>query len=173
MVHGDIRGTNILLDDNFQVKIADFGLARHSDGTGTKNEAMSAPFTAPELFLESDKLKRTKKTDVYAFGCLFYEVRALISPYFSELSLVLHHQIYFGCLPFVCNVYNIGRNVRSGQRPRRLDQPPLDERAWHLIERCWHMEPARRPSMDDVVQTMKFWYRSPDRSYPLSPPMSP
>jgi serine/threonine protein kinase len=75
IIHGDIRGTNILLDRDYQVKIADFGLARHSNGTATNSEAMSAPFTAPELFGTAEKLKLTEKTDVYAFACLFYEVR--------------------------------------------------------------------------------------------------
>jgi serine/threonine protein kinase len=75
IIHGDIRGTNILLDRDYQVKIADFGLARHSNDTATNSEAMSTPFTAPELFGTAEKLKLTEKTDVYAFACLFYEVR--------------------------------------------------------------------------------------------------
>ena len=107
MVHGDIRGVslscldvkrmpltcfsvfqdNVLLDGNFRVKIADFGLARHNDATATQSWALSYNFAAPELFgdcdsdgisSESDRdvqlMKKTFKTDVYAFACLYYEV---------------------------------------------------------------------------------------------------
>lgn len=37
---------------------------------------MSTCFAAPELFLsdDEDKIKRTGKSDIYAFGCLHYEV---------------------------------------------------------------------------------------------------
>jgi serine/threonine protein kinase len=67
------------LDDDFQVKIADFGLTRHSDATVTGSGAKHDNFAAPELFGYSDASEsaaaRTQETDVYAFGCLYYEVR--------------------------------------------------------------------------------------------------
>ncbi len=78
---------NVLLDGNFRVKIADFGLARHNDATATQSWALSYNFAAPELFGDYDSddissgsdrdvqlMKRTLKTDVYAFACLYYEV---------------------------------------------------------------------------------------------------
>src|SRR6266436_225088 len=74
IVHGDIRGvsalqfmcscsqisndaksqTNILLDNSFSAKIADFGLTRHSDATVTGNPAIPFHFAAPELFPDVD-----------------------------------------------------------------------------------------------------------------------
>ena len=73
--------SNILLDNSFSVKIADFGLTRHSDATATGNPALPFHFAAPELFPDVDDLdsqeesfEPTEKTDVYAFACLYYEV---------------------------------------------------------------------------------------------------
>ena len=75
--------SNVLLDYDFHVRIADFGLTRDSDATATTNRSMSYRFAAPELFgsdgtEDDDRLKRTEKTDVYAFGCLYYEVGCLV-----------------------------------------------------------------------------------------------
>jgi serine/threonine protein kinase len=79
------------------VKIADFGLARHNDATATQSWALSYNFAAPELFgdydsddisSESDRdvqlMKRTFKTDVYAFACLYYEVAIELAVTFFE-----------------------------------------------------------------------------------------
>jgi hypothetical protein len=76
------------LDSDFHAQIADFGLTRHSDATATQSGALHHNFAAPELFgnwvegedvsSESDddgqSTARTQKSDVYAFGCLYYEV---------------------------------------------------------------------------------------------------
>ena len=36
---------------------------------------MSKNFAAPELLADEDIIRHTEKTDIYAFGCLYYEVR--------------------------------------------------------------------------------------------------
>ena len=64
------------MDHNFHVQIADFGLTRLSEATATRSGALHINFAAPELFGSTgdDATVRTQKSDVYAFGCLYYEV---------------------------------------------------------------------------------------------------
>jgi serine/threonine protein kinase len=72
------------LDANLHVQIADFGLTRISEATNTGTSARHLNFAAPELFgycedddseEDDDDPIKTQKSDVYAFGCLYYEVR--------------------------------------------------------------------------------------------------
>ncbi len=78
-----IRQDNVLLDDNFHVQIADFGLTRHSDSSVTQSgAALHYNSAAPELFEDypsdnaddAQSLDRAQKADIYAFACLYYEV---------------------------------------------------------------------------------------------------
>ena len=86
------------MDAKFHVKIADFGLTRYSESTVTHSGSLHYNFAAPELFgipAEGDSASdeyaqstaRTQKSDVYAFGCLYYEVSVIV-----VLALLLAHE---------------------------------------------------------------------------------
>ncbi|KAF8626491.1 hypothetical protein AX17_006546 [Amanita inopinata Kibby_2008] len=144
VIHGDLKGANILLGDDFHVRIADFGLTRPSDATATKTNAWSAYYTAPELFdVENDEvsIKRTKKTDVFSFACLYYE-------------------IHFGCIPLgEVSGFAVGNWIKQGKRGKRRPKPQLDDRAWRLIESCWSQDREMRPNANEIVETMTAWHR--------------
>jgi len=142
VVHGDIRGNNVLLDENFQAKIADFGLTRHFDVTGTATFNGSMHFMAPEMFSDEDEnelFRGTEQTDVYSFACLFYET-------------------YFGEIPFKNKrTLTLPNMVKKGKRPERLQDPHMDDDAWDLVTRGWRQDPHKRPNMEEIIQWMESW----------------
>ena len=70
------------MDDKLHVQIADFGLTRLCEATNTRSGALHLNFASPELFgfsenednFSNDTPARTQMSDVYAFGCVYYEV---------------------------------------------------------------------------------------------------
>ena len=112
VVHGDLRGDNILLDADLHVKIADFGLARLLEGTVTRSGALHLNFAAPELFgaflddASDDVPARTQKSDVYAFGCLYYEVSG------DKHMMPLLNKEFSGSITIPC-LLQVNRNSRS------------------------------------------------------------
>lgn len=80
IVHRDLKPANVLLHKG-RWKLADFGIARDEE-VGTQNLTFigwgSHPYMAPELWmLESP----TGKTDLYAFGCVAYQLVVGQPPY--------------------------------------------------------------------------------------------
>ncbi|KAJ7260878.1 kinase-like domain-containing protein [Mycena haematopus] len=79
IVHGDLRGANILIKEDWSACLTDFGLSIFSDATSTMstNRGGSLHWMAPEL-LDPDRFEinfaRTPATDVYAFGCVCVEL---------------------------------------------------------------------------------------------------
>ncbi|KAG9089131.1 hypothetical protein FS749_001594 [Ceratobasidium sp. UAMH 11750] len=72
MVHGDLKGQNILVSDNGTPMITDFGNAVLQQGTLMFTETKHAPqftprWTAPEL-MEEDGIRQSQEADVYALG---------------------------------------------------------------------------------------------------------
>lgn len=73
--------TNVFIDDEWHVRLADFGLAGFADATfatHTSTHAGSIRWMAPELhepeLFHIDGLRRTKASDVYSFACVILEV---------------------------------------------------------------------------------------------------
>lgn len=86
IIHGDLRGSNILVDDDWHVRLADFGLSVFSDATAatqTSHRGGSVRWMSPELHLPQscglDTFQRTFASDVYSFAFVCVEVGHRVS----------------------------------------------------------------------------------------------
>lgn len=79
-VHGDMKGTNILVSDDVHVLLCDFGLTKlaSSSTTTSLKSAGSLRWQSPELW-EADQSK-TYASDTYAFGMTIAEVSYIGPP---------------------------------------------------------------------------------------------
>src|SRR4051812_12607006 len=80
IIHGDIKGSNVLVSDGVHALVCDFGLSRHvNDITSAGLQGMGTiRWQSPELLKRG--AGKTMKSDVWAFGMTIYEVRLLWLP---------------------------------------------------------------------------------------------
>ena len=88
IIHCNLKPTNIIIDEFGNVKICDFKKALKVNEMTSANirknkTAMTPCYTAPELF--SDDGAYSFKTDLWALGCIMYEMAVGQVPFFDEV----------------------------------------------------------------------------------------
>mmetsp|Transcript_43543 Transcript_43543/g.51255 ORF Transcript_43543/g.51255 Transcript_43543/m.51255 type:complete len:304 (-) Transcript_43543:58-969(-) len=68
IVHRDIKPENILLNDNFNLKLTDYGFATHDETSSTKQGTVA--YLAPEVFVRSEF--ETRPLDIFAAGVVLF-----------------------------------------------------------------------------------------------------
>ncbi|KAF8144229.1 kinase-like domain-containing protein [Mycena galopus ATCC 62051] len=81
IIHGDLCARNILIGDDGQPRLTDFGLTglidAETSSTGESKPRGSIRWMAPELFRQP--FQRTTASDIWAFACVCCEVRVIKS----------------------------------------------------------------------------------------------
>ena len=179
--HRDLKSSNLVVDDHWVVKVTDFGMSRMvpeklqdkemgicadendvsegSDGrvsfegsrpsidNSTVDPRMSfnpmmtsnlgtTAWCAPELLTSSNKTRYSVKVDVYSFGLVLWELWERKRPYDDLYSR-----------------FDIIDAIRGGRRPPISQSCPPALKS--LIQRCWHAQPARRPTFSYIVRYLK------------------
>ncbi|KAF8137687.1 kinase-like domain-containing protein [Boletus edulis] len=137
VVHGDLKGVNVLVDDSGKACITDFGLSRvcssKSEGTEKSKIAGTLRYLAPEA-LKGQPL--SFETDVYAFGMLIYEVFTGEVPFIREPdSSVAEGRVELH-RPTSSKVYEHGFN----------------DTLWRLLSDCISREPLARPRFKTIQE---------------------
>jgi eukaryotic-like serine/threonine-protein kinase len=138
-VHGDLKPSNVLLDADLRVRVADLGLAqldRDLQSSGRREIAGTMSYMAPEIALERTVAPELlARADVYSLGCIAYELLTgqvpLRGP--TALATLLDHAVTTPVPP-------------SSQRPE-ID-PALDE----IVLRALAKDPAARTSSAEAFR---------------------
>ncbi|MEE1754429.1 protein kinase domain-containing protein, partial [Streptomyces sp. SP18CS02] len=95
IVHRDIKPANVIITNSGAVKVMDFGIARALHGASTTMTQTGMVMGTPQYLSPEQALGKAvdHRSDLYATGCLLYELLALRPPFTGEtpLSVVYQH----------------------------------------------------------------------------------
>jgi serine/threonine protein kinase len=138
IVHRDLKPANLMLGDNGDVKIIDFGIVMLQEADASRltlpgTTVGTLAYAAPEQ-LEGKAVDG--RTDLYALGCVIYELIAGVRPFAADRAEVLLRQRMAGEVAWL--------------HERRPETPTA---VTHLVAQLMQRNPAARPATADDVRT--------------------
>ncbi|CUA74286.1 Tyrosine-protein kinase receptor torso [Rhizoctonia solani] len=143
IIHGDLKGANVLISDDGAPVLTDFGNSLLIDRSmkfteTTSSSSLTVRWSVAEIINEG---LPTEASDVYALAMVIYEVMAGTLPYNGKREAVIINLV-----------------VVKKEPPGRPGSIPIGceggDKLWDVLVRCWSFEPAARPSASEVARTI-------------------
>ena len=153
IVHRDLKSLNLLVDENYTVKVTDFGLSRFTEGKQSNITTLGKlrgtyAYSAPELYFGETF---TTLADVYSVGVIFWEMayRCIFGEYVMPYSEFPE---------FVFDFQIIIQVAKNAKRPTIPPSTPTSYKS--LIEKCWSQKQQDRPGIGEVEQELVSLYNN-------------
>jgi len=132
VIHRDLKLGNLFLSEKMEIKIGDFGLAAKLEFDGERKRTICGTpnYIAPEVL--DGKVGHSYEVDVWAIGVIIYTLVVGKPPFETSDVKTTYRRIRM-------NAYTFPETV------------PISEPAKSLISRILVSDPARRPSLDDLL----------------------
>jgi len=137
VIHRDLKPSNILLTNEVEVKLSDFGCSFQMEGSQTKEDLVisfkgSIPYMAPELLVETHL---SRKGDIWSIGCTVLEMATGVPPWSDRKFDNCFHA-----------VYQIGTQKITPTVPEDLSSDLKD-----FLSKCLLSDPKDRASAEDLL----------------------
>ena len=169
VLHRDIKGSNLLINNDGHLKLADFGLARPYDTDQQRdytNRVITLWYRPPELLLGATQYGPA--IDLWSAGCIFAELllKKPILPgknEFEQIDLIFKllgtpdESSWPACKKL--QYYDMVVSQTNRKYTSRFEEKfgGLDPIAKDLLRKLLHMDPTKRLSADDALDHEYFW----------------
>jgi serine/threonine protein kinase len=142
VLHRDLKSLNLLVDDNYHIKVADFGLSQTKALTQTEQNRDDSKsleikgticWQAPEVLSNGPY---TEKSDIFSLGMVLYELLTERVPYEDKSFLQVLNAV----------------NTQNEYPPIPSD---CDPDFTQLLKDCWRKDPNSRPDINEVLKRLK------------------
>ncbi|KAJ6306194.1 hypothetical protein OIU78_021507 [Salix suchowensis] len=153
VIYRDFKTSNILLDGAFNAKLSDFGLAKLGPINGNTHVTTrimgTYGYAAPEYIATGHLYV---KSDVYGFGVVLLELLTGMKALDNNRPSLQHNLVEFA-----------RPSLSDKRKLKRIMDPTLEQKyplkaavlAAGLILQCLESDPRSRPSMEEVLETLK------------------
>ncbi|KAG8713221.1 hypothetical protein FRC09_018962 [Ceratobasidium sp. 395] len=179
VIHGDLKGSNVLVSEQDIPMITDFGNAVLEQGTlqfteTTKQSGFTPRWTAPEIL--NDEVTQSREADVYALGMTIlwlesyrittYDLVKRVSPlpHCYESSPI--HLI--SKVPALIKVVVFDKKLPKRPEERIPSNTARGDALWLLLVSCWEYEPEKRPAARNVAEMVNNVARGNSVSLPAA-----
>lgn len=138
VLHHDIKPDNIMITNQAEVKIVDFGLASFADVTQSHTAVGTPLYKAPEMWNDSSG---SVHSDLYSVGCVLYEMLTGRPPFGSPQD----------------DPMTVGRmHQDDSPAPPSAHRPGVPDQLNHIVRILLAKDPAYRPrSAEAVAEVMR------------------
>ncbi|KAF9457807.1 kinase-like domain-containing protein [Collybia nuda] len=145
VVHGDLTGVNVLVDNEGNTLLCDFGVSLIVGDINdpfyetSSQQKYNIPWSAPEILFPGDvsPARPTKFSDIYSFGSVMLQILTGQAPYNRQISTQIA-------------VY-INRCKRDTAHPQRPARPSfISDDLWAFMKQCWRSIPEERLCAESV-----------------------
>jgi len=150
IIFRDFKSSNILLDDQWNAKLSDFGMARLGPTEGLTHVSTAVVgtmgYAAPE-YIQTGRL--TSKSDVWSYGVFLYELLTGRRP-LDRNRPKCEQKLLDWVRPYLSDV----KKFQQILDPRMKDKysPKSAQRLANVANRCLVRNPKSRPKMSEVLQ---------------------
>lgn len=132
ILHRDLKSMNVLVDKNFHIKLADFGISTEKS-TNLNSKVGTLNWLSPEILNGSVSVYH-ESADIYSFGLILWELISGRIPYEGKSNLQILRMI---------DMHEL-ESIPENANPVYAD----------LIKSCWRSDPTKRPTIKEVLDIL-------------------